>query len=238
MIPRNAVAVAVLVAALSSGCARTMWQADESQPLTPSSYSIYQSPISRTVGKLRRILLVNTRSPTPEACHAVEPTALPGAGKDYLQEEKGYEVIDLREPGESFSETEESALAQLAAAADQTHTQVSAQTAAAVRELASPGRKFDALMLVETGWSCHNAAPAFRWSLTAMTLGLNEVMTSKRELAPRYRATLFEAATGQPVWQSTVQHAWRFGNVDWVREPIERQLFREIEQAVPALLTQ
>ena len=237
MIRRHVIGVAILVTALGSGCSRTTWQTDGSQPLTPSSYSVYESPTPRTVGKLRRILLVNTTSPTPEACHAAGTTALPGAGKDYLQEEKGYEVIALREPRDNLSDREKSAIAQLAAAADQTHTPVSAQTAAAVRELASLGGKFDALMLVEAGWSCHNAAPAFRWPLTAMTLGMNEVMTSKRELAPHYRATLFEAATGRPVWQSTVQHAWRIGNAEWVKEPVERQLFREIEQAVPALLT-
>jgi hypothetical protein len=239
MIAHKVVTVAAVAAALCSGCARTIWQVDESQQLTPSSYSIYQSPTSRTIGKLRRILLVNIATPTPEACLAEEPAVLPRAEKYYLQEEKGYDVIDLHEPGDNWSEKEQSALAQLTAAADKTEPHVSARTAESVRELASTERKFDALMLVEAGWSCQNAARAFRWSMTAMTLGMNKLMPHGEEhkLAPRYRATLFETATGRPVWQSNVQHAWLIVNVD-LSEPIERQLFQEIEQAVPELLTQ
>lgn len=233
MTVRNPVLLAAVIVIFITGCTTTTWQVDKSQPVTPRSYSVYQSPAERSMGKLRRIFLLNVTVPTPKACGGNTIRQPPrSAGTEYLHEEKGYDVIEPTKPGDALSGAESPAIVQLIAAAENAGKSGAVPVPAVLTQLL-PDQKIDALMLVESTWSCYNARPEIRWSMALMTLGINELLPeTQHQTAMRYyRATLFESASGLPVWQVSILGP---GNPDL----FEVELFHGLEQAVPALLTQ
>jgi len=233
MTDRNTSTLAAIMVIFITGCTTTTWHVEKSHLVTPRSYSVYRSPTERSIGKLRRIFLVNATVSTPEACRRTDiPQPPRWAGTEYLREEKGYDVVESTKLDDAFAGEDSSAVAQLIAAAESADKPGAVPVSAALARLL-PDQKFDALMLVESTWSCYNAMPEIRWSMALLTLGINELFPEREhQIAMRnYRATLFEYASGLPVWQVSILGP---ENPDL----FEVELFHELEQAVPALLTQ
>ncbi len=237
MSARKALPLVAVMTTLISGCANTNWQIDKSQAVTPQSYSVYRSPTKRSIGRLRKILLVNVTVQTPQACSGIRPDSPPRwANMNYLHEEKGYDVIYRPKPGEAITEAERSAIRLLIEMAEKAGQPQAGWTPTAIDPLLLSDQKFDALMLVESSWTCPLVMwPELRWSAGVLSLGLSELFPQSESLETYryYRATLFETSLGQPVWQSSMRNRYARNGPDFD----EHELFSKLEQAVPALLT-
>jgi len=238
MIFGNKLLLIVVMAVFLTGCANTNWQIEKSQSVTPQSYSVYRSPTERSVGKLRKVLLVNVSLPTPEVCRREGNPDYPPPWitPSYLSEVKGYDVSDIHKLINGLTDTHNAAIRQLVDVAERVGDSGLVAAPTAVSQLLLSEFKFDALMLVESSWDCLKAVPEFRWGMAAMTLGVEECFPNPQYQRVRsyYRATLFEAVSGRPVWQSRVRNI--FSRTDSVFD--DKKLFSELEQAVPVLLTQ
>jgi len=230
----------VLCVFVLTGCASN-WHTTQPESVQSSTYASFQSPLARGVGKLRKLFMVRVDFPVPEVCSGQpgrqsEVVLDTSSYKHVLEHEKGYELFRPTDADavrlRSVLGDQRDVLKRLVAGADKVAEDfASADVIRAVREILT-GYRVDGLILLEIRHDCAlSLNPATRFALGVMTLGMSEV-SSKWEFKKvdrSYRATIFEAATARTVWQSSYP---------WPRQVVRpEQLFAELENAVPALLT-
>ena len=203
--------VAVWSAIALPGCGTSSgWQTDES--VAPISYSAVLADEMRTIGNLRRVLLVPVEVPPPARCGergstdwSVSNATHGSSASSFLTRERGYEVAVASDPGIlSKVGLSEGDLRQLVAplrncAADRsqwTPTPPSAREAAIM--LGKHG-KVDAVLLVERAEVCESET-----ATKARKLGFElPWITSERPGEPYtgyVRAVMFETTSGRLIW--------------------------------------
>jgi hypothetical protein len=213
-----AVAVSIAVA----GCAP--WQTSE--PVTPSSYEVSRAKISRTVGKLRRLVVLRVDQAPPKACRQGFDCA-PNLGSDdptgfvgTILTSKGYEVIVLDE--ERYADWLEppnrdgfavELLAQLHRPGDGS---AGSRTRALLERLREEER-VDGLLVLGAGYFL--------------------------EAYPVYRVMVFETTSARAVWRNEwnslnqlADHFKNLGSPGAGLLPVET-LLEPLEPAVPKVLT-
>lgn len=232
-----------------AGCAP--WQS--SAPVTPSSYAQARDVMPRTLGRLRRLVLVELDRAAPKACDAgtdgeVTLTVPDAETREILVERKGYELVDPA-PDAGHPWLDDGAVQALA------QDMRRAEGAGDALQLAAPLRAWldrlraehqvDALFVVQVESTCGNALGPLRGALAIVSLGTSELTKNPelRRLETLYVAAAFESASGRLVWRNEVGHGAKA--LDAFRQlrgatagpsPLER-LLEPVEPAVPKILT-
>jgi hypothetical protein len=239
----NAVAalVALMVLALGSGCSAKVTQTREK--VTPTSYNDYQSNVKRSVGLLRRLLVlppqytyIHNWKRRPEM-EASQSTLMREGATGFLRDWKGYEIIPYPEIQDTGGKEAPPAQSQPDPGLKTFYewaenSEVDAPPPAEVKNLVSDlSRRFGADgVLVLQGFQ----RPPSTW--TAVSTILTASLTWPLlfiEMKGKLRANIYEASSGRIVWRS------RMGLFDASkpirREEIER-LLGSLENAAPAAL--
>ena len=239
----NAVAalVALMVLALGSGCSAKVTQTREK--VTPSSYNDYQSSVNRSVGLLRRLLVlppqytvIHILNRKPEMDVSLS-TAMEEGATSFLRDWKGYEIIQYRQTQDTGGQWAPPAQSQPDSGLKTIYewaenAEVDAPPPAEVKNLISDlSRRFGADgVLVLQGF--HKAASPLLVASAILTVGLAmplALMDAKWEA----KAHLFEASTGRIVWRSRLNLLDKNGQFS--RADVER-LLGSLENAAPAAL--
>lgn len=247
----NAIRATVLMAALGlSGCAP--WQSNA--PVTPSSYAQARDVVPRTLGRLRRLVLVELDRASPKACDAgtdgeATLTAPDPDARAILAERKGYELVDpAPDAGQLWlDDSAVQALAQdMLRARDGGDTlQLAAPVRAQLDRLRAE-RQVDALFVVEVESTCAMDNTLLRGATAIVTLGMSE-LTKNPELRRHYSvytAAAFESASGRLVWHhhvlgsaGSLLDAVRLLKDPAAATPLLERLLEPVEPAVPKILT-
>jgi hypothetical protein len=233
--------VALMVLALGSGCSAKVTQTREK--VTPSSFNDYQSTVNRSVGLLRRLLVVPPQytvihilNRKPEMDASLSTLMLEGA-TGFLRDWKGYEIIQYpkiqdkggkgaphaqSQPGPELKPIYEWA----------ENSEVDSSPPAEVKNLVSDlSRRFGADgVLVLQGF--HKAARPLLVASAILTVGLAmplALMDAKWEA----KAHLYEASSGRIVWRSRLNLLDK--NEQFTRADVER-LLSSLENATPEAL--
>lgn len=234
----------VILSAPLSGCAP--WQTQEA--VTPSSYQHSRAQVERSVGKLRRLAVLQIHQQAPSECHAGSAgearfTAVPDEVLDQqLRHDKGYEVIvpDLLAVAQTTSFRSEAFLAEA------TQWQVSDETAKVgptTRQLLDHLRqreRADGLLVLRVASTCENADRRLRGLLSVMTLGLHAKWPEPRtlELFSDCTAWIYESAKARLVWQHRItQCDPTLPSRGLMKRTELRELLAPLETAVPRILT-
>jgi hypothetical protein len=233
--------VALMVLALGFGCSPKTTQTQEK--VTPSSYDNYQSNVKRSVGFLRRLLvvppqftLINFWNRKPEMDASLS-TAMREGATGFLRDWKGYEIIPYRQiqdkggqeapPAQSQPDPGLKTIYQWAE-----NSEVDAPPPAEVKNsVLDLSRRYGADgVLVLQGF----VRPPHSWIVasTILTASLTWPLLfidQKSEL----KAHIYEASSGRIVWRSRV-------NCISPRKPFPRaeveRLLGSLENAAPAAL--
>ena len=232
--------VALMVLALGSGCSAKVTQTREK--VTPSTYNDYQSNVNRSVGLLRRLLvvppqftLINFWNRKPEM-EASQRTAMREGATDFLRDWKDYEIIQYRQiqdkGGQEAPEAQSPPDPELKPIYEWAeNSEVDASPPAEVKNLISDlSRRFgtDGVLVLK---GFHKAAHPLFVPAAILTVGLAmplALMDAKLEL----KAHIFEASSGRIVWRSRIG---LFDASKPIRQEIER-LLSSLENAAPAAL--
>lgn len=243
----KALALVATIVFLFSACSAHVWE--DPGTITPVSYQRLEGRIERSVGKLRRLLLVPARYREGKQWFADAPGSstvdkedavsreLTSAALRVLSEYKGYEVIPLHlyedmspeRLGVSAEELEKQIEALAEWARSSGDGQASPEQVA--RIVSSIGRPFnaDGILIIQGSRRYAN----FTTLLTILTASLTWpliFLEGKEEL----RADVYEVSTGKIVWRRI-----RTGPIAWPDlPPLVADLFRELEHAVPRALIQ
>ncbi len=242
--------VALAVSVALAGCAP--WQTSE--PVTPASYEVSRAKVSRTVGKLRRLVVLRIDEAPPKACGQAfdggaglaldDPTGFVGT----MITHKGYEVVVLDASrfaawlgaggGDDFVDE---LLARLHEPGDGS----AAPLTAALLERLRAEERVDGLLVLGTELTCLNANPALRGAYTLGTLGAHALWPDRtwQQTYPVHRVLVFETTSARVVWRNE----WNAMNqaADHFRSmasptdgplPLE-SLLEPLEPAVPKVLT-
>lgn len=241
-------AATALLALLLAGCAP--WQS--SAPVTPSSYSVAREAMPRTLGRLRRLAVIELQRRPPSACDSAshgETVAgeLSPVVRELLQDRKGYEIV-APDPGADDAAGADVVAALAADMARARHGDEAMQLAAPARDWLAQlrtRRQVDALLVVLVESTCANAIGLLRGSMALSTLGLSEKYRSPDLIRPEtlYAAAAFESASGRLVWRHELgrgavllDSVRRMGG-SGTRPPGLEQLLDPIEPALPKILT-
>jgi hypothetical protein len=252
MIPREFVSLlAGLACLIVSGCGT--WQTSE--PITPTSYQISREGVSRSVGKLRRMAVLQVEQMAPTACGAtadseavIRPVDLE-VRDELLTRRKGYEVIvpDAKRYAEWLVPPGSAAFVGEVMLWPSTVDDFSAgPLTRALLERLRLDDLIDGLLILRVQYTCSNAIMPFRGLMAITTLGISEILPDPklRETYMVYRITVFETSSGRVVWQvgkisSNLQLIDSFSLRDSkVGTPTDMEhLFEDFEPAVPKILT-
>jgi hypothetical protein len=242
--------VALAVSMAIAGCAP--WQTSE--PVTPASYEVSRAKVSRTVGKLRRLVVLRVDQAPPKACGQNfdgdvslgpdDPTGFVGT----LITDKGYEVIVLDEarfadllgaPGRDVL------VAELLARLHEPGDGSAGPATSALLERLREDDLVDGLLVLGSELTCLNANAAMRGLYSIGTLGMHAIMPNRdwQQTYPTYRVMVFETTSARVVWRNE-WNAWSqasdyFRGMASAKEgplPIE-SLLEPLEPAVPKVLT-
>ncbi len=236
-----AVLAALMVLALGSGCSPKTTHTREK--ITPSSYADYQSNVNRSVGLLRRLLVVPLRYTVihildrkPKIDASLSTLMLEGA-IGFLRDWKGYEIIQyskIQDKGgkgapqaQSQPDPELKPIYEWAE-----NSEVDSSPPAEVKNLVSDlSRRFGADgVLVLQGF--HKAARPLLVASAILTIGLAmpiALLDAKWEA----KAHLYEASSGRIVWRCRLNLLDKNGQ--FTRADVER-LLGSLENAAPAAL--
>lgn len=230
----------------------TTWQTAE--PVRPTTYKTSDAIIQRTVGQLRRVLLITVEMPVPSKCDTANAEwQIIGdtRGVGVLLTNRGYEVVlgtedrlrgllepDPREPVGTL-------LAELRAF--RRDGSVSPAAGAWARKLGNAAAA-DAVMLVESDFYCSpvlNEGLNFDRVLMGLyTFGLSELIMlavppkSTPDVFARLRAVIFETSSGRPAWYSCPRcDMIHRSTKDRFKSDTAEELIGDFETAVPKLLT-
>jgi hypothetical protein len=239
----NAVAalVALMVLALGFGCSAKVTQTQGK--VTPSTYNDYQSNVNRSVGLLRRLLVlppqytvIHLLNRKPEMDASLSTLMREGATA-FLRDWKGYEIIPylkIQDKGGQEAPPAQSppdpGLKTIYEWAE--HAEVDAPPPAEVKNLISDlSRRFgtDGVLVLK---GFHKAANPLFVPAAILTVGLAmplAMMDAKWEV----KAHIFEASSGRIVWRSRLNLLDRSGQ--FTRKDVER-LLGSLENAAPVAL--
>lgn len=232
------------VSVLLTGCAP--WQTQET--VTPSSYQHSRAQVERSVGKLRRLAVLQIHQQAPSECHAgsageARVTAVPEEVlNEQLRRDKGYEVIepDLLAVAQTTSFRSDAFLAE---ATQWQVTDEAAKVGPATRQLLDHLRqreRADGLLVVRVASTCENADRRLRGFLSVMTLGLHAKWPEPRtlELYSACTAWIYESANARLVWQHGItQCDPTLPSRGLMKRTELRELLAPLEAAVPRILT-
>jgi hypothetical protein len=231
----------LLVLAVGSGCSPKTTQTQEK--VTPSSYNDYQSSVNRSVGLLRRLLVLPAQytvihiwNRTPEIDAPKSTLMLEGATV-FLRDWKGYEIIQYPETQNKGGTEAPPAQSQpdpgLKLLYEWTeNSEVDSPPPAEVKNLVSDlSRRFGADgVLVLQGF--HKAANPLLITSAILTVGL--AMPIALMDAKWYeKANIYEASSGRIVWRCRLNLLSK--NSPFDRRDVER-LLGSLENAAPAAL--
>lgn len=246
--------LAMCLGAVQIGCAP--WQT--SAPVTPVSYQTSREQLPRTVGKLRRLAVVQLRL-VPQGCAggtdgAWQLTALDPTARELLAQRKGYELIEpdaahpLADVGDPRIATSVQLVADLLAVKDATMPPGPA-LAAWLSQLREDER-VDGVLVLKQEVACLKSATATRGLLALGTFGLSEVLPAdfSQPMAEYLEVVVLETASARLVWrnvygrleQELVKPPMTFkGPVrgDALRVWSMTYVLKPLEPAVPRLLT-
>ena len=259
MIPRGRAAMAVGVACLvACGCQTVQtsksgtWQTGE--PITPTSYQVSRERISRGVGKLRRMAVLQVEQTEPKACDAShDPVARLDAvdvelSEELLARQRGYEVIvpSVERHAEWLMPPRSAALMDEVVRWPATVDAFSAGPATrALLGHLQVDEKVDGLLILRVQQSCNNAHAGLRGLLAIGSLGMSEAFPNwgMLQLYKVYRAAVFETRSARVVWQvgqdpiDQQSEVWMGArSKDNVYNDLGH-LFETLENATPKILT-
>lgn len=233
-----------------AGCAP--WQTSE--PVTPASYEISRAKVSRTVGKLRRLVVLRVDQAPPKACgQAYDGEASlglddPAGFVGTMITSKGYEVIVLDES--RFSDwlgaaSRDGFVVELLARLHEAGDGSAAPLTAALLERLRAEQRVDGLLVLGTELTCLNANPALRGAYTLGTLGAHALWPDRtwQQTYPVHRVLVFETTSARVVWRNewnamnqAVDHFRNMASPKEGPTPVE-SLLEPLEPAVPKVLT-
>lgn len=246
--------LAMCLGAVQIGCAP--WQT--SAPVTPVSYQISREQLPRTVGKLRRLAVVQLRL-VPQGCAggtdgAWQLTALDPTAREILAQRKGYELIEpdaahrLAGVGDRLDATTAPLVAELLAAKDAALPPGSALAGwlARLREV----ERVDGVLVLKQEVACLKSSTATRGLLALFTFGISEVLPAdfSQPMAEYLEVVVLETASSRLVWrnaygrleQELVKPPMTFNGPmrgDALRVWSMTHVLQPLEPAVPRLLT-
>lgn len=188
------------------------WQSPA--PVTPASYQSARDRIERTVGKLRRLAVLQVVQEANSNCGeglseraALAPVT--EAVRSLLAESKGYELADAglpagaTEPADPATAPLVKELLQLGAGpADAACGPLTCALLARLRQ----EQRVDGLLVLHTRYTCPNALPGFRPLIAIFSLGLSEALPEAqlRDLVPLHAAFVFDTGSGHVLWRHGV----------------------------------
>lgn len=225
--------------------------------ITPSSYRESFEAVPRTVGKLRRLVMVSVIQPAPAVCaggkEKFDKDSQDKIGEAYyhLYEKKGYDVI----PVESFAYE---AKAQIPAKKlAEYSTQLADWTGKSepdgtptdsikhiIDDIGLPVQA-DGVVILHAFESCLAAdSPALRGLIAISSLGLSEIPASRDnpnspfKTFPKFVVAVCETRSGRIVWKNTSDRARMIKLWKWTKPGTELELlFDPLDNAVPKVLT-
>lgn len=237
-----------------SGCAP--WQSNA--PVTTVSYQSSREQIPRTVGKLRRMAVLQLRL-LPQVCEggaddAFHLVPLDKGARELLSQRKGYELIETDLPQLSVGP------------GDSTNAALVADLQASMDPARPPGPSLDAwlsrlrkdervdgLLVLRQEMPCLSAEPALRALIAVGTFGVSELAGAMggdfaKPYAEFLDVVVFETASSRVIWrnaygrleQELVKPPWtikRPRRQDAFHAWAINYLIEPIEPAVPRLLT-
>ncbi len=224
--------LAALVTALLAGCA-SHWESSERA--TPMTYTAPESRADRGVGNLRRLLVLPAvHSYTPfmpgvtlpasqERSAQIMAPRLEGVAVRHLSNVKGYEAVHWqapdREAGKSFTAQELNALSESLVSWPVFGSRAGGDERALIERI---GRAFhvDGMLVIRSVYSDSLFSPGL------MMFGVGRP-------GLRVEGGIYETATGRIMWQGAF---WQGGSSDGHSEI--RGMFRDLENAIPAILVQ
>lgn len=227
------------------------WQSPD--PVTPVSYQTSRDRMERTVGKLRRLAVIELDQDAPSACvktldEQARLVEVDSVVATVLTERKGYEVVapDPERHAELRVGADGTPLVQeLLAAGAQTQTAIGGPVTRDLLQRLREQDRVDGLLVLYARRTCQNALPGFRQFMIVGTLGLSELMVDPKLLAQEtgYSAFVFETEAARVVWRNkygALAQGWdayvSSGKTDRdAMSPVGR-LIDAIEPAVPKLL--
>lgn len=246
--------LALGLAGVLAGCAP--WQSGA--PVQAVSYQTSREQLPRTVGKLRRLAVLQMRV-VPRGCAGSteglgRPTALEPAARELLAQRRGYELIepDAAHPLAGIGDPADAATVALAAdlmAARDPAQPPGTALAAWLARLRQDGR-VDGLLVLRLEQACLQSSPATRGLLALFSLGVSEVvgLDATQPIEEYLEAAVFETASARMVWRNVYGRLEQqlvkpppapggAGRVEAVRPWAVVHLLEGIEPAVPRLLT-
>jgi hypothetical protein len=232
---------ALMVLALGSGCSAKVTQTREK--VTPSSFHDYQSSVDRSVGLLRRLLVlppqytvIHILNRKPEIDASLS-TAMREGATSFLRDWKGYEIIQYRQPQDKGGQWAPPAQSQPDPGLKTIYewaenAEVDAPPPAEVKNLISDlSRRFgtDGVLVLQ---GFHKAASPLLVASAILTVGLAmplALMDAKWEL----KADIFEASSGRIIWRSRLKLL--DASKQFPRAEVER-ILGSLENAAPAAL--
>ena len=228
------------------------WQTSE--PITPTSYQVSRERLSRSVGKLRRMAVLQVEQPAPKACGASgDPAPQFHAVDDELRDEvlarrKGYEVIvpDPQRDAEWLMPPGSAAFLQEVMRWPPGVEDFPAGPATkALLEHLHRVDQVDGLLILRVQDTCGNADPGVRTLVGVFSAGLSEILPNRQmtEVHKFYRAAVFETSSAHVVWQvglpaDDVNLNYYLGPQNQKTTPKKmEQVFESLEPATPKVLT-
>jgi len=245
--------VLCLCAALTA-CAP--WQT--SAPVTAVSYQASREQLPRTVGKLRRLAVLQVRV-VPRVCaggtdDVGRPTPVDPTARDLLTQRKGYELMEpdaahpLAGVGDPLDATSAALVVDLLAAKDA--EQPPGPALAAWLGRLREGERVDGLLVLKQEVSCLKSSPATRGLLALFTFGVSEAvgLDATQPMAEYLDVVVFETASSRMVWRNVYGRVEQElvkpppsltgpGRKDAVHAWAIAHVLEALEPAVPRLLT-
>lgn len=222
-----------------------------SSPVVPSSYRESFETLPRTVGKLRRLVLVPLIEPAPAICPVKNPQAFTERAalmvknsQAYLVEHKGYEILpweDRVRPEGSMIEREELPRAReivewgIQAKVDESPPATLKQQIEHLSALYGA----DGVLVLHLRQTCIAANPGQRRLFAVLTLGMSEILErdALAVLQEQAMAAVIERHSGRKVWHNDLEWAKAMQGLKHGRLSEIELLFKPLETAVPKVLT-
>ncbi len=239
MIVRGRLSLLVILTLVLTACATT-WQTE--QPVTPSSYQTTRERIPRTVGKLRKLMVLPIRRNAPKVCRGDGEITIDyddanyTAAAEYLATQKGYEVMRLdtaRNAAWLNPEQNRDSLLEITEwfGKKNAHAIPGPLTGELLRNIRTADAA-DGLLIFVVQMDCKKANTPMRTINAVLSLGISELPYDYDAFLPRviFRISILETAESRPVWG-------KYHSRDWSGKTDEEYLFEDLEPAVPKILT-
>lgn len=231
------------------------WQT--SAPVRAVSYQTSREHVPRTVGKLRRLAVLQVRL-VPRGCADSTDgqgrlTALDPTARMLLAQRKGYELLEpdaahpLAGVGDPLDGTTRTLVADLLAASDAAH--IPGPALAAWLDRMREAERVDGLLVLKQEIVCFKAMPLTRVMGALLSFGVTEALGDATQPVAEYLdAVVFETASSKMVWRNRYGRLEQElvkppmmptgeGRMEAIRAWSMEHVLGAIEPAVPRLLT-